>query len=241
MPAESRVTHREKTPHGDLVLQLEGGERPRAALILAGTFLMDSDMAGSERELARRGLEELGKRRGRNVRALVAGLGLGITLRALLEEPGIVAADVVEIFSPVIRWNREYLGFWNGDAMRDPRVRVFETDLRGFLGAGGVAGRPARIDPSGYDLVLVDIDNGPGWLSLPANAWLYESEGLENLRRVTAIPGVIAFWSSERSIAFEEMLARLPWGEWRREVVKCTIEKLGLTLEYSLYLLLRKS
>ena len=298
--------YREETVHGDLVLKVRHGTRPYASLVLEGTFLMDSDAAESERELAWRGLACLEEIRrgaapdgvgapsgpgtsggpaalGRSEasggpgasgyartagprtpvgghRVLVAGLGLGITLKALLESPAVAAVDVVEILAPVVAWNRGPLAILNGGALEDPRVQVFEADLEAFLLAGngkepaGPAGPaqtwkeassnagpgPARAREPVYDLLLLDIDNGPTWLSLERNAWLYGKRGLERLRRHTAIPGVIAFWATEVSAEFEEVLEGVTWATWRREGVPCHVEG-ERSLEYFLYLLARRS
>jgi hypothetical protein len=280
--------YREETVHGDLVLKIHHGTRPHASLVLEGTFLMDSDVAESERELAWRGLaflEEIRKGAapdgvgapsgpgtsgglaalGRSEasggpgasgdartagprppvsghRVLVAGLGLGITLKALLESPAVGAVDVVEILPPVVAWNRGPLAILNGGALEDPRVQVFEADLEDFLLAGEGAGcvGPGRTREPVYDLLLLDIDNGPTWLSLERNAWLYGKRGLEHLRRHTAIPGVIALWATEASADFEEVLEGVTWATWRREGVPCHVEG-ERSLEYFLYLLARRS
>jgi len=250
-------TLRADTPHGELVLQLRGGARPGAALFLAGSILMDSDLAASERELARRGLAALEEarqsdgapggearesgdgpgeamggapRRARGCSVLVAGLGLGLTLEELLSLRGVGRIEVVEIFAPLVDWNRGPLAPLNGRALADPRVGVRVGDLREFLEAD-LRGA-AR-----YDLLLLDIDNGPTWLSLAGNSWLYEREGLERLRAHTAPRGVIAFWATEASAPFEDVLRRTAWGAWRRETIRCPLGDGQRVLEYTLYLL----
>jgi spermidine synthase len=210
-PQETR-TLRAETPHGELALQLRGGARPGAALILDGAFLMDSDAAESERQLARRGLAAWKARRTgaprisrgpaeAGCRVLVAGLGLGLSLRALLAEPGVARVTVVECFPEVVAWNRRELAVLNGGALADPRVAVHLGDLRGYLEA------PARRDGERFDLLLLDIDNGPTWLSLPANAWLYGPEGFARLAAVTAPGGLAAYWATEPAEEFERRLA----------------------------------
>src|SRR6185503_446138 len=44
---------------------------------------------------------------------LLGGLGMGFTLRALLDAPGVSRVDVVETSPAVIAWNREVLGEHN--------------------------------------------------------------------------------------------------------------------------------
>jgi hypothetical protein len=149
MEPESR---RAATPWGELVLQIRPGPPPSAALILAGLFLMDSESGASERALAQRGLARLSAiragwanraipaSRGDDpaqvaVRALIGGLGLGITLRALLDDPLVRQVQVVELFEELVAWNRQHLGFLNGGALDDPRVSVETAICSAFCGA----------------------------------------------------------------------------------------------------------
>ncbi len=247
MGREQASSFREMTPWGELVLRIDHGPPLAATLILEGTFLMESLASASERALGRLGVQAVRANRAAltaapdvgGLRVLVGGLGLGITLREVLALPGVQAVQVVEIFSAVIAWNRDVLTSLNGDALRDPRVACFAGDLRAFLEGTGQArdGRP-------FDLLLLDIDNGPTWLSLPANAWLYTPEGLEVLHSWMTPAGVAAVWASERSPAFEETLAGVRWGEWRMEIVPTVVEGVGdgprRALEYYLYTLSRR-
>ncbi|MBP6875978.1 MAG: spermine/spermidine synthase [Candidatus Eisenbacteria bacterium] len=214
-------TYRSMTPHGELVLTIERGDRTRAALMLEGTFLMDSRVAEGEVELARRAFafrsEQAGSRKERGLRVLVGGLGLGITLAAVLKMPGVGRVDVVEIFSAVVEWNRAPLAPFNRNALADARVRVYEMDLRRFLLA-------REEGEERYDLLLLDIDNGPTWLSLPDNRWLYEKEGIAALRARAETGGVIAFWATERSKEFERALESEKWAETRREAVHIPLD-----------------
>ena len=224
-------TYRASTSAGELVLQVRGTTPPSASLILEGMFLIDSDSAESERELARLGLEALQRARGRgraasgDVRVVVGGLGLGITLRALLDAMGEGGVTVVEVFDPVVAWNRGPLVALNGDALRDPRVSCFVGDLREYVTQGSDA----------IDLFLLDIDNGPTWLALPSNAWLYSRVGLEALHARLAPAGVAAFWATERAPDFEARLADLPWGAWSYASVRTPVRPGEPPLECCVY------
>lgn len=228
-------TYRAATTAGELVLQLRGTNPPSASLILEGMFLIDSDSAESERELAWLGLEALNRARGRGsaardrLRVVVGGLGLGITLRALLERMGEGSVTVVEVFEPVVEWNRGPLAGLNGGALRDPRVTCFVGDLRTYL----------TREPDAADLFLLDIDNGPTWLALPSNAWLYGGEGLAALRARMAPAGVAAFWATERAADFEARLADLPWGTWSYASVRVPVRPGEPPLECWIYFVVR--
>ena len=222
---------RAETPYGELVLQVRRTGRPSAALILAGTFLMDSDVSVSEEALARRALAAHAAQAagGPPLRVLVAGLGLGITLRELLASERVAEVVVVEILAPLVEWNRTHLAALNGQALADPRVTCVVEDVRHIL-----APPPGPAVPR-YDLLLFDTDNGPTWLSIPANAWLYEPEGLRCMEQWLAPGGVAAFWATEKSAAFAEVLARCAL-TWREEIIGWEDPGSGRRLEYALYL-----
>src|SRR3954471_20952726 len=100
-------------------------------------------------------------------RTLVGGLGMGFTVRAALDA-GASSVDVVEISPAVVRWNRSVLAEIAGRPLSDPRVTVHTADVAAFL-------RRA----SGYDSILLDVDNGPSWTARPENDALYGDRALD--------------------------------------------------------------
>jgi spermidine synthase len=110
-------------------------------------------------------------------------------------------------------------------------VSCFVGDLREYLMRGADAGA--------FDLLLLDVDNGPTWLALPSNAWLYAREGLEALRIRMAPAGVAAFWATERAPDFEAQLADLSWGAWSYASVRTPVRPGEPPLECYIYLLVR--
>jgi spermidine synthase len=129
----------------------------------------------------------------------LGGLGLGFTLRAVLDRVGPGArVTVSELVPAVVRWNRERFPHLAGAPLDDPRVQVREGDVGEHLtGEGGA-----------FDAVLLDVDNGPVALSVPSNAGLYGPAGLRRLRRALVPGGVLAVWSSGPDGSFEGRLAR---------------------------------
>jgi len=53
------------------------------------------------------------------------------------------------------------------------------------------------------------VDNGPGWLAAPANARLYDPEGLRRCRQALRPGGVLAVWSPQRNPVFLEALRQV--------------------------------
>ncbi len=162
-----------------------------------GNELMNSRLGGSEEALATLALERLGDRAA--PRVLIGGLGMGFTLRAA---QSIVPADarlvVAEIAPELIDWARQDLAPVFGDSLSDPRV-----DMR--IGDVGTAIREAS---SGYDAILLDVDNGPNGLTRAANDSLYQEAGLRTARRALTGGGVLAIWSAAPDPPFTRRLSR---------------------------------
>jgi spermidine synthase len=160
-----------------------------------GQLLMNSRVHDSERTLAELALAAFSAREPKT-NVLVGGLGFGYTLAALLERVDAQASVlVVEIAPAVVRWNRELLGELNGRALDDPRVAILEGDLCDVV-------RSQRT----FDIILLDVDNGPRAVGRPGNAWLYKPAGLAALRASLAPGGVLAIWSAGPEVGFSERM-----------------------------------
>ncbi|MDP8222616.1 MAG: hypothetical protein P9L99_04595 [Candidatus Lernaella stagnicola] len=184
---------RETTPLGELTLrryEAETGETGYEILI-DGNFLMATHGAHSEKAMADLAHRRL-QRSATQLTVLVGGLGAGHTLRAALDLPGVTRVVVAEIGAKVVEWNRRYFGEANGAAVEDPRVEIRIADLADVL----------REAEAAFDLLLLDVDNGPGWLAAPGNAELYETAGVEACRRALLPGGVLAVWSPQPNPRF---------------------------------------
>ena len=148
-----------------------------------GSDLMTSRAHGSEEEMARLAWRGLG-RTPPEPQVLIGGLGMGFTLRATLDQlPDGAKVVVAEVFPQVVRWNRELLGHLARHPLSDPRVLVEETDVADLLHIGT------------YDMILLDVDNGPDSLTLESNQHLYDDAELARLRQALKAGGVLAIWS----------------------------------------------
>jgi spermidine synthase len=63
-----------------------------------------------------------------------------------------------------------------------------------------------RASPGRYDIVCLDVDNGPDWTVTADNAELYSAAGLATCVEALAPGGVLAVWSAHRSPAYEQLL-----------------------------------
>lgn len=162
-----------------------------------GLELMTSRAHGSEEALARLASEALGCTPA--PRILVGGLGMGYTLRAALDAFGERArVTVAELLSVVVQWNRGPLGPLAAHPLDDPRVILAERDLAELLADAD--------DDSAYDVILLDVDNGPGALSVESNAALYSTEGLRRISSALRDRGVLAVWSADEDRDFQTRL-----------------------------------
>lgn len=161
----------------------------------AGQELMGSRRHGSEEQLAQLARAALGKAEREHV--LIGGLGCGYTLAAALAVLSRAARVVVGELSPaVIAWNHGVLGALAGHPLRDRRVLVQQVDVIDQLMGDGAA----------FDLILLDVDNGPSALSQARNAWLYRDEGLAQVREKLQPGGVLGVWSAGPDARFVKRL-----------------------------------
>lgn len=166
--------------------------------------LMSSRAHGSEEELARIALSTLG-RSVPSPHVLIGGLGMGFTLRATLD--GLDAFDggrvtVAEVFPAVVDWNQRFFGHLAGHPLDDPRTDLQVTDVQDLLPKSADGGE-AR-----YDVILLDVDNGPAALTLSGNERLYIQSGLQRLQRALKPGGVLAVWSANDDPRFSDRLQR---------------------------------
>lgn len=197
-----------RTPQGvELVLTRRDGV---FEIDVDGYDLMSSRVHGSEEEMARLALAALGGRRAEDeLRILVGGLGMGYTLRALLDALGSRRAkvEVAEVFAAVVEWNRTHLAELAGRPLDDRRVNVTVGDVGERLGGD-----------ERWDVVLLDVDNGPEALTLRSNEALYSAWGLDRLHRALAPGGVLAVWSSYGDPRFVRRLAKAGFAVEQRTV-----------------------
>jgi spermidine synthase len=189
-----RVIDSDVTPNGEPIeLVFEAGHY---VVRVNGSPLMSSSMYGSEQAMAAVAAEKVGQRS--CPRVLVGGLGMGFTLRAALDKFGAEAeVTVAELMPAVVRYNRGELGALTDHPLQDPRVTLFEGDVRGALSDGG------------WDAVLMDVDNGPEAFTVPSNEGLYSSAGVQMTVESLAPGGVLIIWSAFRSRTFERLVEGL--------------------------------
>ena len=83
---------------------------------------------------------------------LVGGLGLGFTLAEVLADPRVRRVVVAEIEPALVGWLRDGTVPHGPALLADPRVEVAVDDVADVIGGPRAS----------FDLVLLDVDNGPG-------------------------------------------------------------------------------
>lgn len=178
----------------DLVLRAAG---PHYEIISNGVFLMDTRNGESERLLVRAALDRLQRHDRPAPSILIGGLGVGFTLAEAVSTPT-GPITVVELEPAIIAWHRTHLRRYTAHALADPRVHLIQADLLTHLAAGHTR----------YDVICLDIDNGPDWIVTDANGALYGPHGLALIRRRLAPGSILTVWSANASPAFETLLRR---------------------------------
>lgn len=185
-----------KTCEGkDMVLQEKDGSY---FLYLDGEMLMGGKWHESEEALGVLGCQALENQE--CPRILVGGLGMGYTLRAILDEVG-PDAEVIsaELSEHVIRWNQQGgpLADGSGCPVEDPRSIVAQQDLCEII---------RESEAGTFDAILIDTDNEPQALSYTGNDSLYTLEGLSQIHRALRPGGVLGFWFMRAPDEFDTLL-----------------------------------
>ena len=182
MPTEEVA--RAESERGEIVLL----RRDTGALELRvnGVFVMDTVETSTEQALAEAALAVVDEPRG----VLVGGLGLGFTAHAVLADPRVEKVAVVEIEDAIVGWMRDATVPHGPAFLADERLTIVVADVRAAV---------AEATPASYDLVLLDVDNGPGYLVHDSNAEVYAVPFLRQLHDLLRPGGALVVWSASPS------------------------------------------
>lgn len=183
---EYREIARAETPRGEVVLRERHEENTPTILELRanGVFVMDTWETTSERALATGALALIPEVR----TVLVGGLGLGFTMHEVLADPRVESCTVVEIEQAIVDWMRDGTIAHGPQLMADERLTVVVGDIAMAL---------AEAAEGAYDLILLDVDNGPGYLVHDTNETLYQEPLLAAAYRATS--QVLVIWSADEA------------------------------------------
>ncbi|HEX6515363.1 MAG TPA: hypothetical protein VF049_07300 [Nocardioidaceae bacterium] len=183
---------RAESERGELVLRerRDPDAGPNAAPVLElrvnGVFVMDTRETSSERGLADAALKRV--EHPRNV--IIGGLGLGFTAHEVLADQRVEKLVVAEIEDALVQWMRDGTVPHGPGYLADERLTVINADVRLVV---------AEATPAAYDLVLLDVDNGPGFLVHDGNEAIYQQDFLEQVRTALRPGGALVIWSAAES------------------------------------------
>ena len=212
---------RAENERGELVLRRRTTDAGADVLELRanGVFVMDTLETSSEVELAAVALDLVPDPRD----VVVGGLGLGFTLQRVLADARVERVTVVEVEESLVEWMRDGTVPHGPALLADRRVRIVNADI-------AMAIAEARRT---YDLVLLDVDNGPGYLVHDDNAGLYSPAMLERIRGLLNSDGVLVVWAAN---AAPELLQRLTEVFGDAEERACDVLLQDRPEQYYLYL-----
>ena len=186
------------TAEGQLELRQRG--EGDFLIMLGSQVLMNSMANRSELALGRLGCGHL-KNSGR-ARVLVGGLGMGFTLRAVLDSLSSEAEVVVAELNPVIlKWCLGPLAALTGNAAADPRVAVEICDVSDMIKGCVAKGGAAR-----FDAIVLDLYRGPHAKSHHRDDPLYGSRAIENIRGALKPSGLLSVWGENYDEGFHKRL-----------------------------------
>jgi spermidine synthase len=198
MPGHREVA-RASSPRGEVVL-LERHDDGAGPVVLElrvnGVFVMDTRETSSEQAMARVALAEVVEPRA----VLVGGLGLGYTAHAVLADRRVERLVVVEVEDAIVGWMRDGTVPHGPALLADERLHVVTADIREAV---------VEALPASYDLVLLDVDNGPGYLVHDSNAEVYGGGFLRTLAAVVRPGGAVVVWSAARSAELADALTEV--------------------------------
>ncbi len=160
---------------------------------IAGALAWATDITRSEKSLAELTLAPLAARD--DVAVLLVGVGIGTTLRALLDLPGVARVDVVESSPTLIDWQARHFSAHNRDALKDKRVHLHALSVETLLHARSEHGAPS----DGWLALIIDHDQH-------TSPSLGNENAIVDLEAALRPGGVLSTWSSARDTA---LLGRL--------------------------------
>ena len=181
------------SPDGRLELRRRG--ESDFLITLAGRVLMNSAARRSEEALAREVCARLPRQQA--PRVLVGGLGMGLTLRALLDAlPGDARVAVAELNPVVVDWCRGPLAAINARAVEDPRVELVIADVAEVI-------RSARAQR--LEAIAIDLYEGPRG-GRDSDEPFYGRRALVETRAALVPRGVFGVWAERPDPGFEKRL-----------------------------------
>ncbi len=187
-----RLIESVRTDEGNLELRERGGMD--YLITIDNRVLMTSSANISEIVLAELACAPL---KSKQPRVLVAGLGMGYTLKAALDNlPAGAQVVAAELNPAVVKWCQGPIAHLTDESVNDPRVKVVVGDV-----AAVIREAAGKSEEHRFDAIILDLYEGPYVAD-----HLFGAQALENCRSALRTGGVLAVWSEDPDRAFEKRL-----------------------------------
>ena len=180
-----------ETQNGNFRLETIADSAQTYRVLSINGHVIATTKSDSESILAEQMLAGIGEDQG-YAEVLIGGLGLGITLRHVLQHKAVQSVCVVEIEPQIIEWNRTHLA--NADVLDDARVEVVIGDFCSYV--QGV--------PRNYHGIAMHI--GSDQVMRAANRQAYSLSMLQVLHTRLRSGGALAICTSEINASYERAL-----------------------------------
>ena len=136
-------------------------------------------------------------------RILIGGLGMGYTLKAVLDNLRTTATVMVAELNPaVVKWCRGPLAELTGGAVKDPRVHIKIDDVANLIR------RYANEDEQEkFDAIVLDLYTGPYLHSHAKNDPIYGNLAINNTHNALKSNGIFAVWGENYEAGFANRLS----------------------------------
>jgi spermidine synthase len=186
---------RRDSPDGVLELRQRGAND--FLICVNGRVLMNSRASRSEEQLGVRTCKGLGA----GARVLIGGLGMGLTLRAVLDSlPEKSQVSVSELHPIVAKWCRGPLTALTNGCLDDPRVSLRVGNVADHI-------REAADAAGVYDAIVLDLFEGPHAHTDANRDLFYGRQAIERSWWALRPGGVLGVWAEAREQHFEARLA----------------------------------
>lgn len=191
----------DSVPTDDGVLELRKRDEHDFLILVDGRVLMNSVANRSELALGKIACRNLKGKPG--ARVVVGGLGMGYTLRAVLDSLSETARVTVAELNPVVlEWCKDSIAHLTEGAATDPRTTVEIINVATLLA------RLAREERGGVDAIVLDLYLGPNADCDAASDPLYGSLAIKDVYEALAPGGILAVWGESFDPGYDKRLRR---------------------------------
>lgn len=200
--------------------ECEISEKTEYELIINGVFIMASYNALSSELLIRNAVKVSHVQKGQ---LLIGGLGLGYSVKEATKHDCLTEIDVVEIDANVIHYNCVTLEHVNGVYLKDHRVTIIHNDFIYYV----------RSIHKQYDIICMDIDNGPMLITNAQNTEAYSHKFFCDIFHLLNSEGCFVVWSCEKDNTILDFMNSIFSSAFIQEVFEIHN---GKSIPYYLYL-----